>query len=345
MTGTDARTEPVAVGLIGAGWIGAFHGETLARRLPGTRLVGVADPAPGAAERLAGSLGAPKATTDPAELLADPAVEAVLIAAPARFHADLVEAAAGAGKAVFCEKPMALTLADADRAIAAAQAAGVPLQVGFNRRFDRSFRAAYELIAAGRLGTPQLLRSLTRDPGIPDPGRVPPSTIFLETLIHDFDTLRYLNPGAEAVEVYAVADALAYPDFKDQGLQDTSVVLVRFDNGAMATAEASFNAVYGYDIRGEVFGSAGMATAGDIRRTTMAYHGAEGVVADTWRRNIDLFHDAYAAELAAFADCVRGGATPEPDGGDARAALAIALAAIRSVETGSPVRLSAVEQR
>jgi myo-inositol 2-dehydrogenase / D-chiro-inositol 1-dehydrogenase len=135
------------------------------------------------------------------------------------------------------------------------------------------------LIGAGRLGTPQLLRSLTRDPGIPDPGRVPPSTIFLETLIHDFDTLRYLNPGAEAVTVYAVADALAYPQFRDQGLQDTAVVLVRFDNGAMATAEASFNAVYGYDIRGEVFGSAGMATAGDIRRTTMAYHGAEGALA------------------------------------------------------------------
>jgi myo-inositol 2-dehydrogenase/D-chiro-inositol 1-dehydrogenase len=126
---------------------------------------------------------------------------------------------------------MALTLHDADRAIAAAQAAGVALQVGFNRRFDQSFRAAHELVAAGRLGTPQLLRSLTRDPGIPDPGRVPPATIFLETLIHDLDTLRYLNPGAEAVEVYAVADALAYPDFKDQGLQDTAVVLIRFDTG------------------------------------------------------------------------------------------------------------------
>jgi myo-inositol 2-dehydrogenase / D-chiro-inositol 1-dehydrogenase len=219
------------------------------------------------------------------------------------------------------------------------------LQVGFNRRFDAGFRAAHDLVAAGRVGTPQLLRSLTRDPGIPDPGRVPPSTIFLETLIHDFDTLRYLNPGAEAVEVYAVADAVAYPDFKDQGLQDTAVVLVRFDNGAMATAEASFYAVYGYDIRGEVFGSAGMVTAGDLRRTTMAYHGAEGVVADTWRRNIDLFHDAYTAELAAFADGVRSGAPPEPGGRDARAALAIALAAIRSVETGRPVRLSAVEQR
>ena len=203
-------------------------------------------------------------------MLADPAVEAVLIAAPARFHADLAEAAAGAGKAVFCEKPMALTVADADRAIAAAQAAGVPLQVGFNRRFDTGFRAAHDLVAAGRLGTPQLLRSLTRDPGIPDPGRVPPSTIFLETLIHDFATLRYLNPGAEAVEVYAVADALAYPDYKDQGLQDTAVVLVRFDNGAMATAEASFNAVYGYDIRGEVLR---LGRHGHCRRHPPHHHG------------------------------------------------------------------------
>jgi myo-inositol 2-dehydrogenase / D-chiro-inositol 1-dehydrogenase len=122
------------------------------------------------------------------------------------------------------------------------------------------------------------------------------------------------------------------------------VVLVRFDNGAMATAEASFNAVYGYDIRGEVFGSAGMATAGDIRRTTMAYHGAEGVVADTWRRNVDLFHDAYTAELAAFIDGVRAGAALSPDGHDARAALAIALAAIASVDTGQPVQLDTVQQ-
>jgi myo-inositol 2-dehydrogenase / D-chiro-inositol 1-dehydrogenase len=134
------------------------------------------------------------------------------------------------------------------------------------------------------------------------------------------------------------------PAGRDQGLQDTAVVLVRFDNGAMATAEASFHAVYGYDIRGEVFGSAGMATAGDIRRTTMTYHGPDGVVADTWRRNIDLFHDAYTAELAAFVDGVRAGATLSPDGNDARAALAIALAAIESVDSGSPVRLGAVEQ-
>jgi myo-inositol 2-dehydrogenase/D-chiro-inositol 1-dehydrogenase len=143
-------TTPLRVGLIGAGRIGAFHGESLARRIPETRLVMTADPASGAAGNLAAEFGG-RATTDPAELIADPDAEAVVIAAPARFHTDLVVAAAAAGKAVFCEKPMALTLADADRAIAAAARAGVPLQVGFNRRFDAGFAAA----SGGRIGTPQ----------------------------------------------------------------------------------------------------------------------------------------------------------------------------------------------
>jgi myo-inositol 2-dehydrogenase/D-chiro-inositol 1-dehydrogenase len=342
---TTPDATPVAIGLIGAGWIGAFHGQTLARRLPDARLAAIADPAPGAAERLAGELGCGHVTTDPAELIAGAGVEAVVIAAPARFHAELVEAAAAAGKAVFCEKPMALTLADADRAIASAGKARVPLQVGFNRRFDDGFRAARELVVAGGLGTPQLLRSLTRDPELTDPSRVPPRAIFLETLIHDFDTLRYLNPGAEAVDVYAVADALVRPDWKDRGLLDTAVVLVRFDNGAIATAEASFQAVYGYDIRGEVFGSAGMMTAGDIRRTSVTLFGPQGVVSEAWKRNVDLFHHAYTAELADFVRCVRAGTTPQVTGEDARAALAIALAAIRSVDEGRPVRLDEIEQR
>ena len=128
--------------LIGSGRMGSFHGETLARRLPGAELAAVADPAPGAAEKLAASLGAPKFTTDPAEVFADPDIDAVVIAAPARFHADLVVAAAAAGKGVFCEKPMAFTLADADRAIDARTAAGVVLQVGFNRRYAPDWAAA-----------------------------------------------------------------------------------------------------------------------------------------------------------------------------------------------------------
>jgi myo-inositol 2-dehydrogenase / D-chiro-inositol 1-dehydrogenase len=243
---------------------------------------------------------------------------------------------------VFCEKPMALTLADADRAIDAARTAGVVLQVGFNRRFAPDWAAARALIDTGQVGTPRLLRSVTRDPGGFDPARVAPNTIFLETLIHDFDTLRFLNPGAEAVEVFAVADALVEPDWRDRGLLDTAVVTVRFDNGAVGTAEACFEASYGYDVRGEVLGSGGMATMGDGRRTSMAFSGAAGRITETARSDQELFAGAYTAEIAAFADAVRAGTPAEVAGEDARAALAIALAAAESVRTGQPVRIDEV---
>jgi myo-inositol 2-dehydrogenase/D-chiro-inositol 1-dehydrogenase len=334
----------VGVGLIGSGRMGAFHAETVARRVPGARLVAVADPAPGAADRLTGALGGGRAYTDVAQLWDDPVVDAVVIAAPARSHADLVVAASAAGKHVFCEKPMAVTLADADRAIDAARSAGVVLQVGFNRRFAADWRAARNLLDDGALGTPRLLRSLTRDPGGFDPSRVPPDTIFLETLIHDFDTLRFLNPGAEPVEVYATADALVEPEWRSRGLMDTAVVNVRFDNGAMAVAEACFEASYGYDVRGEVLGSGGMATMGDGRRNGMAFSGPAGRLVETVRGDQELFPEAYTAELAAFVDAV-GTGTPSPvTGEDARAALTIALAAAESVRARRPVRIDEVEK-
>jgi myo-inositol 2-dehydrogenase/D-chiro-inositol 1-dehydrogenase len=322
--------------------MGSFHAETLARRVPGARLVAVADAAPGAAERLAGVLAADRAYTDVAQVWDDPSVDAVVIATPARTHADLVVAAAAAGRSVFCEKPMAVTLADADRAIDAARAADIVLQVGFNRRFAPDWVAARGLIDTGRLGTPRLLRSLTRDPGGFDPSRVPPDTIFLETLIHDFDTLRFLNPGAEAVEVVATADALVEPDWRDRGLLDTAVVVVSFDNGALGTAEACFEAAYGYDVRGEVLGSGGMAQMGDGRRTGMTYSDAAGRSVETVRGDQELFADAYTAELTAFVDAVRTGTPAQVTGEDARSALTIALAAAESVRTGGPVRIDEV---
>ncbi len=332
--------RPVRVALIGSGRMGSFHGETLARRLPGAVLAAVADPAPGAAEKLAASLGAPKFYTAAADAFADPDIDAVVIAAPARFHADLVVGAAAAGKGVFCEKPMAVTLADADRAIDAANAAGVVLQVGFNRRFAPDWAAARALLDNGTLGTPRLLRSVTRDPGGFDPSRVAPNTIFLETLIHDFDTLRFLNPGASAVEVYATATALVEPEWKDRGLLDTAVVMVRFDNGAVGTAEACFEAAYGYDVRGEVFGSGGMATMGDGRKTGMVFSGAAGQLSDTARGDQELLTSAYIAELAEFVEAVRSGRSATVTGEDARAAMEIALAAAQSVETGRPVLIA-----
>jgi myo-inositol 2-dehydrogenase / D-chiro-inositol 1-dehydrogenase len=329
----------LGIALIGAGRIGTNHAAIVARQVSGARLVAVADPVEIAAKRLAAELDAD--AVDVETLLGRSDVDGVLITAPARSHTDLVVAAAAAGKHVFCEKPMAVTLADADRAIAAAEQAGIVLQVGFNRRFAPAFAAARAAIDAGRIGTPQLLRSLTRDPGpfTADPALIPQWTIFFETLIHDFDTLCFLNPGAQPVSVHAFADALVAADARDSGHLDTAVVTIRFDNGAIATAEASFSALYGYDVRGEAFGSAGMVTAGTSRTTDMTLYDAGGIHVDTARSDTALLHAAYAGELTAFVEAGRsGGPSPVP-GAAARTALAVALAAIESVETGTAVAL------
>lgn len=337
-----AKVKTVNVGLIGAGRIGSFHGESVAKRLVDAELVAIADPGPGAAAKLADKLGVDASYTDVAEMLAHPGLDAVIIATPARFHTNVLVQAAEAGKAVFCEKPMALTLEDADRGIAAAKAAGVPLQVGFNRRWDQAFAEGRAAIDAGKVGAPQLIRSLTRDPGPfgADPDKIPLWTIFYETLIHDFDTLLWLNPGANPVEVFAMADALVRPDARDKGFLDTAVVNIRFDNGSIAVAEANFCAMYGYDIRGEVFGSGGMVTMGDVRRSSMTLFDKDGVSNDTWRRDTDHFVQGYTAQLASFVNAVREGKIGDaPTGIDARNALAIALGAIESVSKKQPVRI------
>lgn len=351
---TGSSTAPVRVATIGAGRIGTNHTEIIARLVPGAVVTAVADPVDGAAARLAAAVGASSATNDIDEVLESDDVDAVLITAPARSHSELVCRAAQAGKHVFCEKPMAVTLDEADAAIAAAAQAGIVLQVGFNRRFAPGFAAARKAVDDGRVGTPQLLRSLTRDPGPwgGDPARVPQWTIFLETLIHDFDTLCFFNPGAQPVKVHAFADALVRPDARGSGASeatgnvpghlDTAIVTITFDNGAIATAEASFSALYGYDVRGEVFGSKGMATAGDGRSTDMTFYGAAGIEIDTARRDTDLLHRAYVGELISFVDAVHNRTPAVVGGSDARTALQIALAAIASIETGTTVAIAGV---
>jgi myo-inositol 2-dehydrogenase/D-chiro-inositol 1-dehydrogenase len=342
--GQAALSDPVRLGLVGAGRIGTSHATLLAHRVPGAHLVAVADPRPDAAHRLAESVGA-RPLTDPAELFGDPDIEAVVITASSVVHAELVCAAAEAGKAVFCEKPMGMTLEEISRGIAAAANAGVALQVGFNRRFSEDFAAARRAIDDGVIGTPQLMRSLTRDPGLADPAAVPPWTIFTQTLVHDFDTLLWLNPGAEPVTVYATADALVAPDFKDAGLLDTAVVVITFDNGARAVAEASFSAAYGYDVRGEVFGSAGMVTMGDGARSSLTVSTSAGRSVDTVRGDVELFRDAYAAEFVEFTDAVRERRPPSVTGEDARRAFAVALAAIESTGSGAPVVVPQADPR
>ena len=336
-------TAPVRLGLVGAGRIGTSHARVIADRVPGAVLAAVADARPGAAAGLAATYGATYGATaydDPQALLQDPGVDAVVITASSTAHSALIVAAAGAGKPVFCEKPASMTLAEMDRALAAVDAAGVVLQVGFNRRFDAGFAAAHATIARGDLGQVQLTRSLTRDPGLADPGSVPPWTVFTQTLIHDFDALLWLNPGASPVEVYATADALVAPDFKNRGLLDTAVVVITFDNGARAVAEASFSAAYGYDVRAEVFGSAGMVTVGDGARSSLRTFTAAGAAYDTARGDVELMIDAYTGELVEFAAAVREGREPSVTGHDARRALAVALACVESVQTHAPVAVT-----
>ncbi|MEX5303261.1 Gfo/Idh/MocA family oxidoreductase [Kocuria sabuli] len=337
---SDPRT--LNIGLIGAGRIGSSHAELITRTVPNARLVAIADPVEGAAARLATALHMPAAYADPAELLADRGIDAVVITAPARFHAGLVEQVAATGKAIFCEKPAGMTLEEIERVRRAVETHGVLFRIGFNRRFADGFPQARAAIEAGRIGTPQLLRSTTRDPGLANPAAVAPWTIFLETLIHDFDTLNFLNPAAQALQVHAVADALVAPDFKDAGLLDTAVVTIRYDNGAIATAEASFAAAYGYDTRAEAFGSAGMVTAGDLAASSMRYYGPEGIGIDTVRADTQSMRTAYTGELQAFTDTALGHPSQGPGVEAARDALRIALGCIESCRTGAPVTLELV---
>ncbi|AWB91693.1 Gfo/Idh/MocA family oxidoreductase [Aeromicrobium chenweiae] len=330
---------PVRIGLIGAGRIGASHASVIARRVPEATLVAVADPRPGVAAGVAEPLGARGETSVQAILEADD-VNAVVIAASSVAHSDLIVAAAEAGKHVFSEKPAGMSLAEIDTARTATAQAGVAFQVGFNRRFAREFVAAREAIVSGRLGTVRQLRSLTRDPGSgpADPSAVPEWTIFTQTLIHDFDTLNWLNPGARAVDVVATAGSLTAPGHPT--LLDHATVVIRYDNGALATAEASFAAAYGYDVRGEVLGSEGMVTMGEGAQSSLRLHDANGRLATTAHSDTELLADSYAGELAELANAVAERRQPSVTGDDAYAAFAIAQACIDSMTSGTRVEVA-----
>ncbi len=326
-------SAPVRIGLIGAGRIGASHAAVVARRVHGASLVAVADPRPGAAAEVAGPLDARAETSVEAVLRADD-VDAVVVAASSVAHRDLVVAAAEAGKHVFCEKPAGMSLAEIDDVRTATAKAGVAFQVGFNRRFAREFAAAHEAIVAGRLGDVRQLRSLTRDPGRgpSDPDGVPPWTIFTQTLIHDFDTLNWLNPGAHAVDVVATAGSLTAPGHPT--LLDHASVVVSYSNGAIATAEASFAATYGYDVRAEVLGSEAMVTMGEGAQSSLRLHDGSGRLATTAHSDTELLLDAYTGELEELVAAVREGRAPSVGADDAFAAFAIAQACIDSFTTG-----------
>ena len=321
----------------GAGRIGAIHAANIAAH-PGARLRYVVDVNEAAAKALADSYGAEVVTTEKA--LADPEVGAVVIASSTDTHADLIEASARAGKAIFCEKPVDLDLARVEACLAVVKAEGVPLALAFNRRFDPSFAALKNRVAAGEIGDVEMVSITSRDPSPPPIAYVKVSGgLFRDMMIHDFDVARWLL-DEEPCEVTATASCLVDPEIGQAGDVDTALVTLRTASGRLCQISNSRRAAYGYDQRIEVLGSKGMLRAENQQPTTLEAATEAGVSRDKpLYFFLERYAAAYCAELAAFIEALSAGRAPSPGGEDGHAALRLAEAAVESLREGRTVRL------
>ncbi len=335
--------QTINVGVIGAGRIGRLHAENLMVRIPEANLIAVSDVLVEAAETVAAGLGVPAAYQDHRRILEDRAIDAVLICSSTDTHAQLIEEAAGAGKQIFCEKPIALDLGQIDRALAAVDRAGVKLQIGFNRRFDPNFARVREVVAAGQIGEPHLLRITSRDPAPPPLAYVRVSGgIFLDMTIHDFDMARFLM-GSEVEEIYAAGGVMVDPEIGQAGDIDTTIITLHFANGALGTIDNSRQAVYGYDQRVEVFGSGGCVTADNNYPNTATISDARRVHRDLpLNFFMERYVESYVAEMKAFVACVVNDTPPPVTGLDGRIPVVMGYAAKRSLAEGRPVSLDEI---
>ncbi|MFM9105806.1 MAG: inositol 2-dehydrogenase [Chloroflexota bacterium] len=325
------------VGLIGAGRIGKGHAETLAGKIPDDELVVIADVNGEAARNVAEAVHVGRWTTDPYAVIGDPGVDAVVIASSTDTHAPLITAAAEAGKAVFCEKPIALDLETTDTALAAVERSGILFQIGFQRRFDPAYARVKTLIDSGSLGRIEYIRDTMRDPG-------PPPRAYLEVCgglyrdmtIHNFDCVRWLMGGNPA-ELYAAGSSLVDPMFAELGDIDTSVITMKFAGGPLAVIDNSRRSGFGYDVRTEIFGSNGAVMIGRSADLPMTRFDAEGVHTDHLFFFLERFAEAYIEELRAFVRAARSGVPEGPGAADARGALQLAYAAEASRVANAPV--------
>ena len=322
----------------GAGRIGAIHAATLAT-VPGTRLAYVIDVNEKAAAALAAKHGAK--VGDARTAFADKGVDAVIIASSTDTHADLAIAAARAGKAIFCEKPIDLSLKRVDACLAAVRKARVPMFVGFNRRFDPSFAAMKSRIDRGEIGAVEQVIITSRDPGLPPLEYLKVSGgQFRDMTIHDFDMARWLL-GEEPVDVFAFGSCLVDPAVGKLGDVDSAMVLMRTASGKLCHINNSRRASYGYDQRLEVHGAKGRITAGNHTPTSVELANGDAVSADKpLYFFLERYAAAYRAELTAFVDAVEK-RKPMPVGAaDGRQALVLAEAALKSSKTGKPVKVA-----
>ncbi len=337
------KSSKIGVGVIGSGRIGALHIEHLAQNIPEAELISVCSLDTAGVKSLAKQFNIPKTTDDYTALLADPQIEAVLVASATNTHVEMSQAAAQAGKHVFCEKPISLDLEQIDETLAIVERAGVKFQVGFNRRFDASFVRVREAVTSGEIGEPHIMRITSRDPAPPPIEYVKVSGgIFLDMTIHDFDMARYLIED-EVVEVYAVGGVRIDPKIGEVGDIDTAVITLRFRNGVIATIDNSREAVYGYDQRVEVFGSKGMVTAANPPINTVTFSGSEGTrAASPPYFFVERYKPAFLSELRAFFACIQENTLPPVTGNDGRAPVVIGFAALKSLRENRPVLLSEI---
>jgi len=338
------RKQSLKLGLIGAGRIGLLHTEHLTSRIPFAELVMVADAFEEAARECAERYAIPDFTRDYRDILVRPDIRAVVVCSSTNTHAQIIEEAAQAGKHIFCEKPIALDLPSLDQALDAVERAGVKLQVGFNRRFDASFRRVRQAVEQGEIGQPHLLHIISRDPAPPSIEYIRVSGgLFLDMTIHDFDIARYLI-GSEVEEIFATGGVMVDPAIGSAGDIDTAVILLHFANGVIGTIDNSRQAVYGYDQRVELLGSAGAIITGNNYPNTAIISDDRRVYRDLpLRFFVERYTESFVSEMAAFVDAVHHDAPVPIDGRDGRAPVVMALAAHRSLVENRPVRLSEIE--
>ena len=331
----------VNIGVIGVGRIGRLHARNLKYQVPGLKVLAVADIFEKSAREVASQLEIPIAEKDYRVLLENNDIDAVVICSSTDTHAQIISEAAQAGKHIFCEKPIALDIDKIDQAIAAVKNAGIKLQVGFNRRFDPSFKKAKDLVKKGTIGTPHLVRITSRDPEPPPISYVKISGgIFLDMMIHDFDIARFLL-DQEVVELMAVGSCLVDPAIGEAGDIDTAIVTLKYEGGAWGTIDNSRKAVYGYDQRIEIFGSEGCVMVGNPTPTEVTINSAEDTKTDKPLYFFtERYQEAYLAEMKEFIKCIQEDTKPPVGGFDGKISVQMGYAAKESLIKGSFVKIT-----
>jgi myo-inositol 2-dehydrogenase / D-chiro-inositol 1-dehydrogenase len=334
------KNDRIAVALLGAGRIGQEHAKNLAA-LPQVEVVVVCDPRIESAEAVRPLVRAKDVAPSPEEAVNRKDIDAVIICTPTDTHAALIEAAAKTGKAVFCEKPVALDLTRTQQALATVAEKGVPFQIGFQRRFDSGYAEAKRRIEAGVLGRLDQFRTVGRDPAPPPKEYLAKSGgLFLDQAIHEFDIARFLM--GDVIEVSAWGTVRFHPEAEEFDDIDTATTLLRFASGALGVVENSRRAVYGYDIVTEAFGENGKIVIQAEPKTPLREYNKDGYRLDHYHFFMDRFGPAFRAELEAFFQAVSNGKPPSPGPSDALESLKIALAATRSLKEGRSVKLTEI---